>query len=486
MTDALTDRLSTGVPGLDEILGGGLRPGRAYLVSGGPGSGKTTLGLHFLAAGVKAGETSLFITLEESEARIRQNAESLGLDLNRITFLDLRPDAGFFTEGQSYDLFSPAEVEQQPIAQRIIEQIEKLKPNRVFLDPMTQFRYLAGDVFQFRKQVLSFLRFLADHRTTTLYTSEFSSEMPDDDLRFMSDGIIQMMFAHDNRTISINKYRGAGFARGEHAMRIVDAGIEVYPRLVPEAYRQAFEIETIPFGVPELDEILHGGIERGTVTIISGPSGVGKTTLGLQFLREAAGRGEYAVLYTFEESVRTIVFRSENLNMPVHAMMDNNMLVIKAVESLRYSPDELAGLIRRVVEEHNARAVMIDSTSGYKLSFKDQDLESHLHSLCRYLKNMGATVILINEVEYVTGDFRATEMGISYLADNIIFIRQHEHEGQMKKSIGVLKKRLSGFEKTLHELEITPAGIKVKDVITGLQGILSGNPDVVDTNHTES
>ncbi|MDH7475352.1 MAG: ATPase domain-containing protein, partial [Anaerolineae bacterium] len=200
----LQQRLSTGIVGLDEVLHGGFTPGRAYLVRGGPGTGKTTLGLHFLTAGSANGEKVLFITLGEPEAMIRQNAESLGFDLSGIAFLDLSPTPEFFAQVETYDIFSPAEVEREPTTRKIVEQVERLKPSRVFIDAMTQFRYLAADPYQYRKQVLSFLRFLVERDTTVLFTSEGSAEAPDADLQFLSDGIIHLEYAPEGRTLCVN------------------------------------------------------------------------------------------------------------------------------------------------------------------------------------------------------------------------------------------------------------------------------------------
>jgi circadian clock protein KaiC len=145
------DRLPTGVAGLDELLFGGLVARRTYLVRGGPGTGKTTFGLHFLAAGCERGQRSLFISMGESEEHVRRNAATMGIELSEVAFLDLSPSSEFFAEVQSYDIFSPAEVEREPICRRIVEEVERLKPERVFIDPLTQFRYLATDVFQFRR-----------------------------------------------------------------------------------------------------------------------------------------------------------------------------------------------------------------------------------------------------------------------------------------------------------------------------------------------
>ncbi|WP_119067925.1 ATPase domain-containing protein [Aggregatilinea lenta] len=230
-------RLTTGIGALDEILEGGLVPRQAYLVRGGPGTGKITLGLHFLTAGSRAGEATMFITPGEPEDQIRLHAESRGFDLSGITFLDLSPSPEFFTEVEAYDIFSPSEVERAPITERIVEQVKAVQPVRVFIDSMTQFRYLADDAFQFRKQTLSFLRFLVAEGATVLLTSEDSDEIPDDDLQFLCDGIIHLTFSGRNRTLSVTKFRGSSFQSGQHAMRLGQNGVGIFPILLPPKRR---------------------------------------------------------------------------------------------------------------------------------------------------------------------------------------------------------------------------------------------------------
>ena len=479
------NRLSVGISGLDEVIGGGLIPQRSYLVRGGAGTGKTTLGWHFLTAGVQKGEKPLFITLGEPEAQLRANAETLGFDIESIAFLDLSPTSEFFTEVQTYDIFSASEVEREPTTQKIIEQVRAVKPQRVFLDAITQFRYLAADEFQFRKQVLSFLRFLVEGGATVVFTSEGTLNAPDDDLQFISDGVIYLELLPVGRTLSVTKLRGSSFRDGRHSIRLTETGMQVFPRLLPDNYQQDFVAEPISSGIPEMDELLHGGLERGTVSVISGPSGVGKTTVGIQFMKEAAGRGERSVVYIFEESISTLLRRCESVNIPVQRMIEQGSLSVIPVEPLLYSPDEFANMVRAEVEEHQTRIVMIDSISGYQVSMRGQDLVTNLHALCKYLKNMGVTVILINEIETITGDFRMTEVGISYLADNLVFIRYLERQLQarteIRKAIGVIKKRVSNFEKTLRELDITRYGLKVSKPIRGLRGSLSSMPVWVDS-----
>jgi circadian clock protein KaiC len=475
-------RVTTGVPGLDEVLDGGLIDGRSYLVRGRPGSGKTVLGLHFVTAGAAAGERSLFINLEEEAADVRDNAASLGFDLDGVDVLDLSPSSEFFAEDQSYSVFGADEVEGEDLTERIAERVADREPDRVFVDPVTQFRYLTGDDYQFRKQIISFTRFLEEHDATVLFTSQTTPDSPDDDLQFMSDGIVELAYENDRRRLTVPKFRGSDKRAGPHGLAIRGDGLHVYPKLVPSAHGVGFDAETIPSGIPEFDELLGGGIERGTITVVSGPTGVGKTTTGAQFLHEAASRGERSAVFLLEESVDTFEHRSEAVGMPVSAMREAGTLTVEGVEPLAVSPQEFAQRVRREVEDRDARVVMIDGARGYKLSMQgdDEGLVRELHSLGRYLKNVGVTVVLVDEIDTITGEFQATNSGISYLADNVVFLSYLEMEGELRKVAGVLKKRVGDFERALREFRITDEGIAVGEPLTGLRGVLRGSPEFVD------
>jgi circadian clock protein KaiC len=477
-------RCPTGIAGLDEVLHGGLVPHRAYLARGGPGTGKTTLGLHFLRTGIERGERALLITLESTESQLRADAATQGLALDGVRVLDLSPSREFFAENRSYDIFSPADVERDPTTRQIIETVQEHRPARVFVDAITTLRYLAPDAFQFRKQALSFLRFLVESGATVMMSSEPTAAVPDDDLRFMSDGILDLDVLPAQgvlrRSLTVAKLRGSDFEGGSHSLRLTDRGMVVYPRLVPASHEREFKHEIIPSGIPELDEMLGGGIERGTITILSGPSGVGKTTLGMQFMKEAATRGERCVVYAFEEQLDTLFHRCTSLGMPVREMIDGGSLAVVEVEPMRFSPAEFALLVRREVEERGARIVMIDGIAGYQLTLAGDDLVTQLHALGRYLKNMGVTVLFLNEVEGITGEFRATELGVSYLCDNLIFMRYLEIDSELRKAIGVLKKRVGDFGKSMREMRITSRGLQVGEPLTGLRGVLTGTPEWVD------
>jgi circadian clock protein KaiC len=446
------------------------------MVRGGPGSGKTILGTHFLSYAAERGERCLLITFGESEAELRRNAERLGFQLDNVSFLDLSPDSSSFAQGQDYDIFPPSEVEREPLTRRIREEVAAQTPSRVFVDGLTQLRHLTANSFQFRKEALAFLRFLCEIGSTVLFSSE-SNEAPDEDLQFISDAVIELSLEEGWRRVSVVKFRGSDFRAGRHTLRLGARGMTVFPRLLPDEFAVPFSPEQIPFGVPELDQMTHGGLERGTITILTGPSGVGKSTLGMQFVREAASRGERSVVYLFEEWRESLLRRCEAIQIPVRDMLDEGTLSVVHVEPLHYTADEFALMVRDEVEKRAARIVMIDSVAGYRLSLRDEDLVAHLHALAKYLQNMGVAVLLINEVESIIGDFKATDVGVSYMADNIIFIRYLERHGEIAKAMGVLKKRLSDFEKTLRELTITSEGLKVGPKLSAMRGILTGMPD---------
>jgi len=473
------DKISTGLPGLDEILHGGLIPGKSYLIQGGPGSGKSTLGLHFLNEAIQNDKETLYVTLGESKDSILTNASRMGMDLSKADFLDLSPKDDLYKSSNSYNVFSSAEIEQGPIMESIIKAVDEHKPSRVVLDSITMLRFLNQDPFQLRKMALSLINFVTSKGATLMLISESLDNSTEKDATFWVDGIMKLESDSPWRKITVTKFRGSDYVPESHALKITDRGMIVYPRMRPNDYSRQFPNETLSSGIKEIDKLLQGGIEKGTTSLIVGATGVGKTNLGLQFIKEAASRNDRSVLYTFEESKELILQRSKKVNIPLEEMLDTGNLRIVPVEPLSYSPDEFAKMVRTDVEENGTSIVMIDSIGGYNLAIREENILERLHALTVYLQNMGVTTFLINEAENITGQFKATQMNASYLADNILFLRYLEINGQLRKAIGVLKKRLSDFENTIREYKITSEGIKVGDPLHNIRGILSGNPEIV-------
>ncbi len=481
VTDPSVSQISSGIPGLDELLRGGYLQGRMYLISGGPGTGKTTIGLHYLAEGLDAGETVLLIHGEESSKEVIENAAQFGIDITDAEFLDLGPDSKFFTENLSFDLVEPGEAEGEQYTKAIHEAIREINPARVVLDPITQLRYIEPSEHQYRKRLLSFIRFLKEQEITVLGTETMhDSRSADAEVRSVSDGVIELTRTADGRRVEIIKNRGLGQIDGDHGLEIRSGGIEVFPRIVPEPNDATFDPTPLRSGIDELDALMNGGLERGTVTFISGPPGVGKTTTGAQYLTQAAENGTRSVIYLFEERIETFTHRCRSIGLPIDELREAGSLSIDVIDPLTLSAEEFAHMVRREVEQAGAEIVMIDGFGGYTSSIQGQqdDLARDLHALTRYLVNREVSVFVTDSIHQITGISSATSAKLSPIADNIVFLSYVESKGSLRKVIGVLKKRAGGFEHSLREFEITADGIRVGGQMTDYTGILSGTPQL--------
>ena len=474
-----SDRISIGIENLDSILGGGLIKQKSYLIKGGPGTGKSTIGYHFLEKGASNNERTMLITLGELGENIRAHTKKQGIDLSDTEILDLSQGNNQLNQEQNYSVFSPVEVEAQPIIQKIVEAIEKHQPERIMLDSLTMLKYLYQNQFQYKSMALSLINHVCSTGATLLMISETQPKVDEDEAEFWVDGVLGVSYSTDWRRISVRKFRGSSFQDGEHAIKINEKGISVFPRLEANKYDRIFSSEPISSGVDELDAMLHGGIEKGTISMFTGPTGAGKTNLGMQFMKQASIRGERSVMYTFEESAEVITKRSRLIGVPVDEMIESGQLTIKSIEPFSFSPDEFSMMVRKDIEENDTKIVMLDSVGGYSLTVREENALERLHSLCTYLGNVGVTGFLVSETATITGEFVTTNLHASYLADNIIYLRYIEVEGELRKSIGILKKRMSDFEKSIREFKITGDGIKLGKPLTNMQGILSGTPQII-------
>ncbi|MFB6152913.1 MAG: ATPase domain-containing protein [Halodesulfurarchaeum sp.] len=480
------ERVSTGIEGLDEVLAGGLLQHQNALLRGPPGAGKTIFGLHFLGKGTEMGETSLFINLGEPSEYVRSTAEAFGLQPDEIHFYDLSPTQEQFAEEEAYSLFDASEVEQPAYIENLTEIVEDIEPDRVLLDPITEFRYLTTDDRQFRKQILGFLDLLKTNDATVILTSQASETIPDDDLQFLTDTVISLETSPDVRSVRVPKFRGSGARSGAHAYEISDGGVSVFPKIrADESQETDVGFETLSSGVPELDQLLNGGLDEGTVTFLSGPTGVGKTTTGIQFLKEAIAQGKTAVLYEFEESKRTLLNRADEVNIPIRNMFEQGSLSITEVQPDAYSVDEFGHMVRSAVHTADVDVILLDGIQGFKQNLRglDENPQQDIMRIGRYLRSEGVTTLFTYEIHDITGTFQVTEEGTSNLADTIIFIRHVEYKGELRKVIGTLKMRTSDFERSLRQLEITEHGLSVGDPLPHLRGILSGTPNWNDVSN---
>jgi len=274
----------------------------------------------------------------------------------------------------------------------------------------------------------------------------------------------------------VQKHRGQGQRDGTHGLEIRDRGVEVYPQLLPEHDTREFDPELLSSGIEGLDELLGGGIECGSITFVSGPTGVGKTTTATHFLTAACERGETVLSYHFEESAEQFTYRSEQLGLPVSKHREEGNLQLREIETLTRSAEEVGQQVRTDVETHDPAIILLDGIDGYKISFRgdEERLTDRLHALTRYLKNRGISVILLDGLPEVTGGLSATSGGMSYIADNVILLTYLEGNGDLKRAVGVLKKRLGGFENRFHWFEFGDDGLTLGGTVDDIRRWFGG------------
>ena len=483
-------RIATGVEGLDDILSGGLPVGQMYLLEGTPGTGKTTVAMQFIMQGTRAGENALYITLSESKAELESSARSHGWDINELPIAEFLPAEASLNPDQQYTVFHPSEVELASTIQKLTSIVEDRKPARVVIDSLSELRLLAADTMRYRRQLLALKQFFVGRDTTVLLLDDRSAEGSDMQLQSIAHGVIrlektQRTYGVTRRQVEIVKMRGSAYREGFHDYTIETGGVCIYPRLVANEHTGAFVNERVLSGLSALDEMFGGGINRGSSTLIVGPTGVGKSTLAMQYACAAAQRGDRAIVYAFDEVLRTAQERAEALGMPVREAIANGMLAMLQVDPAELSPGEFVSQIRRDVEERDTRVVVIDSLNGFLIAMPgERDLMLQLHELIAFLNQKGVVTFMILTQHGLVGNMHA-EMDVSYLADTAILLRYFEADGELRQVISVLKQRVGRHERTLREFRLCDSGIDVGEPLRNFRGILTGVPDTVEQVSTK-
>lgn len=473
---------ASGVGGLDDILIGGFEGRNLYLIEGMPGSGKTTLAMQFLIEGARLGETCLYISLSESEAELRRSAQSHGWALEGITILEVVPLEA--DPDQQQRLLHPSEVELGHTVDLITEAIETAKPDRVVIDALTELRLLAEDPFEYRRQILMLKRYFSRCDCTVLALDDLTDASPGLHLHSVVHGVLsleprRMEYGAVRRRLSIVKLRGVNFRSGYHDYVIRTGGLEIYPSLVASDHRTDFPAEAQSSGVAALDSLLGGGLRRGTSTLLIGPSGVGKSTLAIQYALAAIEHGGRAAIFAFDESYRTAAERASGLGLDLDGARQSERLVWTELTPTTLSPGEFVCKVRREVSS-GAGVVVIDSLNSYIASMPGEEaLILHMHELLTYLGNEGIVTILIMAQHGLVGDTYAP-IDLSFMADSIVLLRYFEAGGEVRKAISVLKSRSGRHETTIREYQlISGAGVEVGPPIREFQGVLTGVPAFV-------
>lgn len=474
-------RVATGIPGLDEILHGGLPPNHVYLLEGDPGAGKTTLGLQFLREGVRRGEKAVYITLLIAKRTLEEMAASHGWDLAGVEIVSLTSESEAESKAAEQTLLPSWEVQLTHLLDAVKEAIDRIKPARVVFDSIEQFRLLAGDPVVYRQRILSLQRLLEECNTTSIFM-EAAHTNPE--FKTMAHGVITLdtgtqTYGEMHRSIRVEKMRSVLFVGGYHSFNILTGGIEVYPRLTHTAKVIQTEWVFAGSGIGELDTMLDGGLAYGTSCLILGQAGTGKTVLSTAYAYAAAKRGERSSIFLFDERIDTFLKRSQGLGMDLPPLIDQGLITVRRVDIGDMSSDEFGQRLREAVEQNNVRIVVIDSLSGYASAMSDEPrVIMQLHDTMTYLGQHGVMSLMTASEHGIVGTSSRT-VDASYLADTVVLLRRFEAFGIIRVAVAVIKRRYGNHEKTIREMQITSKGIVVGQPLKEFQGVLTGEPTFI-------
>ncbi len=473
----MVDVVSTGIPGLDEILGGGLRQGSVTLLEGIPGTGKTTVGLGFLYHGATAcDEPGIAITFEQFPEQMIADAAQFGWD-----FADLEAGGMVRIMCTSPDVFLDQLSEVGGVVDRILREMDA---RRVLIDSASHLQQITPDPNQHRALFYSMINGLKRAGLTTIVTKEFESteatQIPFEE--YLCDSVVRL----DNRMvgnfrrrrfIEVIKSRGMAHRSGRHGFELSDSGPRVYPRYdpAPRPLAEACPIDKLSTGVAGLDRMLAGGLLAGSATLVAGSAGVGKTTLGLQFICEGARAGEPGVYVTFEESPTKLSCQAAGFGLDLQAHRDNGTISVVHNFPVSVHFEKLLTQISDEVDRIGARRLVFDSLTDLDMAFGGDDgLREAMYELVSMLDSRGVTSIIVTEVPELFGQTHVSGKHLSIIVDGIILMKYLELESEIQRALSVLKMRGSGHDTGIWRYVIHSRGIDVLSRFEGAEGLMAG------------
>jgi circadian clock protein KaiC len=460
-------KMSTGVPGLDSITRGGFPAGRAVVVAGTAGSGKTVLAAQFLRGGIERGQSGVFVTCEESPASIRDNVRGFGWDIaaweaaNSWAFVDAtRSLDGTTMQAGSYDLSA--------LLARIEAAVNRSGAARVVIDSLDRlFDQFSEDV-HFRNELHRVIGGLADLGVTTVLTTERVSDYGALSRRgveeFVTDNLIllrNVLTAEKRRrTIEIVKFRGTGHGTGEFGFSINGSGINVIPHL-DITHDRVLSDERVSSGNVELDAMCDGGLFRDSVALVSGAAGSGKTLLMTSFVAAGVALGERCLLFAFEERREQLFRNARGWGVDFEAMERDGLLKIVAVYPEVATLEDHLVTISAHIEEHRPTRVAVDSLSALERVGTADGFRKFIVSLCASFKHLGLTALMTSTTPTFLGGTSHSESHLSTVTDLIILLRHSEVHGTLRRRLVVLKMRGSRHDKQVREFTVDALGMHI-------------------------
>jgi circadian clock protein KaiC len=483
--------LSTGVPGLDAVLGGGLPAFSFNMLAGGPGAGKTTLAQQIMFANATLERPALYFTVLGEPTvkmlRYQQQFRFFRPELvgSAVHYLNLSEEVS------SGDLAT--------VLQRITRDVEHHSPGLVIVDSFRTMRDGAEDMAGVssatgRRTLMleTFVQRLALHLTTWEVTSLLIGEYTEAEQRqplfTIADGILWLSQATDRnsvvRQLQVVKVRGRAQMPGLHTFRITDDGLQVFPRIPEQQWgrreghpRRDARLST---GVPGLDPLLGGGIPAGDAVLLAGATGTGKSTMGMLFAAEGLRRGEAVVVAAFEEYPTDYLSRLGDFDVDPDAMVASGRLRVTYLRPLDLSVDEALAELLANVRESGATRVVIDSLTGFEVALAPafrEDFRESLYRLVGALTATGVTVFMVQEAVATSADLSFSGERVSFITDDIIVQRYVELDGVLQKVLSVVKMRRSSHSQAFWRYHLTRTGAVIGEPLVGFQGILTGNPE---------
>jgi circadian clock protein KaiC len=482
------DFASTGIEGLDTLLRGGFPRDDLHLLEGGAGTGKTTFGLQFLLAGLKAGEKGLYITLAQTRAALQRIALSHGWSLEGLSIYELSPaDVMAQTEVQQTVLHT-ADVELNELMGGLQKTVDEVCPRRVVFDSIGVIGLLAGSASRFHREVVRLRDVLAAHGCTSLFIGDSGADReleagPGTEFHALAGSVMHVgqdvpTYGDVRRRLRIIKTRGVPVQGGYHDFRIQTGGAVVFPRLGLTLESSGTSYSLVPSGIATLDKLLGGGLERGTACLLLGSPGTGKSTLAALYARSAAQNGDRAAIFLFEERPETWKARARGVGIDLTDAVATGRVTIRQLDATGISAGEFSQDVRLAVERDHAKMVVLDSLTGYFNAMGEAEmLTVQMHSLLNYLSHHDVLTVLVVAQQGLMNIGPRSLVDISYLSDSIIVLSMFEADGTIRRCLTAIKKRQGEHDTTIRELIIRAGEITVgNEALHEYRGVLTGQP----------